>query len=147
MELPRSVTVPSLDPVGVARVRRLCDAIVQTSQVGLDAAMLVEALNDTTANEFTLADVVEGAQTLGSEVFASLAISPPTPCVDAPLEVWAELVRRIRSHEGTRFEWAWWLELLAQATARDDVAARVLEPGAATPEAIANALFRAPPPA
>ncbi|HET6584693.1 MAG TPA: hypothetical protein VFG69_14645 [Nannocystaceae bacterium] len=141
MQLPAALTVPSLDPAGVGRVRRLCDAIVETAKIGLDAEMLLDSLNDTTANDFTVADVLEGAAALGSDVFAALAISPPAPRVDAPLEAWAELVRRIRESDGTRFECAWWLELLARASARDDVAATVLGGDARPPAAIAAALF------
>jgi hypothetical protein len=141
MQLPAALTVPSLDPAGVGRVRRLCDAIVETAKIGLDAEMLLESLNDTTANDFTLADVVEGTDALGSDVFAALAISPPTPRVDAPIEAWTELVRRIRENDGTRFECAWWLELLARASARDDVVAAVLCADPRSPAAIAAALF------
>lgn len=140
MQLPAGLTVPTLDPALVGRIRRLCDAIVQTAKVGLDADMLLESLNDTTANDFTLADVVQGTSDLGSEVFASLAISPPTPCVEAPLTAWTELVRRIRAREGSRFECAWWLELLARATARD-VAGDVLAADPRQPADIAAALF------
>jgi len=141
MLLPAGLTVPSLDPALVGRIRRLCDAIVETAKVGLDAEMLLESLNDTTANDFTLADVVEGASDLGSDVFAALAISPPVPRVAAPLDAWTEIVRRIRERDGSRFECAWWLELLARATARDDVAGHVLAADPRGPADIAAALF------
>ena len=141
MLLPAGLSVPSLDPALVGRIRRLCDAIVQTAKVGLDAEMLLESLNDTTANDFTLADVVEGSSDLGSDVFASLAISPPVPRIAASLDAWTEIVRRIREREGSRFECAWWLELLAQATERDDVADVMADPR--PPAELAAALFAA----
>jgi hypothetical protein len=144
MQLPAALTVPSLDPAGVGRVRRLCDAIVESARIGLDAGMLVDSLNDTTANDFTVQDVLEGTAALGSDVFAAFAICPPAPRVDAPLEVWAELVRRIRERDGTKFECAWWIELLAQASDRDDVARAILGDGTRSPDEIAAELLQPP---
>ena len=141
MLLPAGLTVPTRDPALVGRIRRLCDAIAQTANVGLDAQMLLESLNDSTANDFTVDDVVEGTSDLGADVFAALAICPPAPRVAAPLAAWTELVRRIRERDGSRFECAWWLELLAQATARDDVAGQVLGTDPRPPADIAAALF------
>lgn len=144
MQLPAALTVPSLDPAGMGRIRRLCDAIVESARIGLDAALLVDSLNDTTANDFTVQDVVEGATVLGSEVFAAFAMSPPAPRVDAPLEAWAEIVRRVRAREGTKFECAWWLELLAQASPREDVARAVLGSGTRPPWEVAAELLGTP---
>jgi hypothetical protein len=141
MQLPAGLTVPTLDPAHVARIKRLCDAIVETARIGLDAEMLLESLNDTTANDFSLADVVDGAGAVGSDVFAALAIAPPVPRVRASLDAWTEIVRRIRERDGSRYECAWWLELIAEATDKDDVAGRVLGPEPAQPAAIAAALF------
>lgn len=141
MRLPAGLTVPTLDPAHVTRVQRLCDAIVETARVGLDAEMLLESLNDTTANDFSVEDVVQGIGAVGSDVFAALAISPPVPRVAASLDAWTEIVRRIRAREGSRFECAWWLELIAQAAETDDVVGRVLAPDATPPATIAAALF------
>jgi hypothetical protein len=146
MQLPAGLTVPTLDPAHVARVKRLCDAIVETARIGLDTEMLLESLNDTTANDFSLADVVDGACAVGSDVFAALAIAPPVPRVRASLDAWTEIVRRIRERDGSRYECAWWLELIAEASAQDDVAGRVLGPDPAQPAAIAAALFADAPP-
>ncbi len=141
MQLPAGLTVPTLDPAHVTRVQRLCDAIVETAKVGLDAELLLESLNDTTANDFTVDDVVAGARAVGSDVFAAFAIAPPVPRVRASIDAWTEIVRRVRDRDGTRYECAWWLELIAQATDEDDVARRVLGPHPGQPAAIAAALF------
>jgi hypothetical protein len=146
MQLPAGLTVPTLDPALVTRVQRLCDAVIETARIGLDAEMLLESLNDTTANDFSVDDVVEGVRAVGSDVFAALAISPPVPRVDASIDAWTEIVRRIRERDGSRYACAWWLELIAEATDKDDVAGRVLGPEPAQPAAIAAALFADAPP-
>ncbi len=126
MSGPSALTVPELDPAAVAHVRRLCDAIVESARIGLDPAMLVESLNDCTANDFTADEVLGAAAELGSETLACLAISPPAPRVRAPLHAWIELVEQIRDGAMTGFARAWSLELIAQACGRDDSAPLVL---------------------
>lgn len=138
------MSVPSLDPSLVAQVRRLCDAIVQSDKLGLDPAMLVESLNDSTANDFTADDVVATAKVVGTHTFACLAISPPAPRVDASCAQWAEIIDRIRRAEPTAFERAWWLELVASATDSDDAARQVLANDGRTAAAVAAALFGDP---
>ncbi|HWB74412.1 MAG TPA: hypothetical protein VG755_05645 [Nannocystaceae bacterium] len=135
--------VPELDPAAVAHVRRLCEAIVESARIGLDPAMLVESLNDCTANDFTADDVLGAAAELGSETLACLAISPPAPRVEAPLFAWIEMVERIREGEDVGFARAWSLELLARATGRDDCARIVLaKDGRAAGEIVAELFER-----
>jgi hypothetical protein len=142
-ELEGHFVVPDLDPVAVAHVRRLCEAIVESARIGLDPAMLVETLNDCTANDFTADDVIRAAAELGSETLACLAISPPAPRVEAPLFAWIDMVERIREGKGTGFLRAWSLELLARATDRDDCARVVLaQDGRAAGEIVAELFER-----
>jgi hypothetical protein len=121
-----ALTVPQLDPSAVAHVRRLCDAIVESARIGLDPAMLVDSLNDCTANEFTADEVLGAARQLGSETLACLAISPPAPRVEAPLHAWIDIVERIRGGESIGFARAWALELIARACDREDCEELVL---------------------
>lgn len=141
MDLPQVMSVPPLDPSLVAQVRRLCDAIVQSEQLGLDPAMLVESLNDSTANDFTAADVVATSKVVGTHTFACLAISPPAPRIDASCAQWAMVIDRIRGAAPTAFERAWWLELVASATDCDDAARQVLAKDGRSSAAVAAALF------
>lgn len=141
MDLPPLMSVPPLDPSLVAQVRRLCDAIVQSDQLGLDPAMLVESLNDSTANDFTAADVVDTSKVLGTHTFACLAISPPAPRVHASCAQWAVVIDHIRQAAPTAFERAWWLELVASASDCDDSTRQVLSSDGRSSAAVAAALF------
>jgi hypothetical protein len=140
-----ALTVPELDPAAVAHVRRLCEAIVESARIGLDPAMLVDSLNDCTANEFTTEEVLGAAAQLGSETLACLAISPPAPRVDAPLHAWIDVVEQIREGRSIGFARAWSLELIARACDRDDCARLVLAAdGRPAGEIVAELFERAP---
>ncbi|MBK6920774.1 MAG: hypothetical protein IPH07_25485 [Deltaproteobacteria bacterium] len=141
MQLPDALNVPQLDPRALAQVRRLCDAIVESAKLGLDPGLLVESLNDCTANEFSAQDVVDAAARMGTQTLACLAMSPPTPRVDAELPAWTEVITRIRAGVATGFERAWWLELIDNASGHDDAVAQVLAPDAGDPHSIATRLF------
>lgn len=141
MTLPATMSVPRLDPGAVAQVRKLCDAIVESARIGLDSTFLVDSLNETTANEFSCAEVVRAAAAIGTEALACLAISPPTPRVEATAADWATLIERIRGAPPGGFDRAWWLELVAHASDRDDAAARVLATDDGDTNALATELF------
>lgn len=145
MNLPTAMSVPRLDPGSVAQVRRLCDAIVVSARIGLDPSMLLDSLNENTANEFSTDDVVRAAAKLGTETLACLAISPPTPRIAASPTDWAKLIERIRAAQSTGYERAWWLELIACASDHEDATSRVLAPDGRDASAIAAELFGSPP--
>ncbi|MBX7078580.1 MAG: hypothetical protein K1X88_05265 [Nannocystaceae bacterium] len=126
MQLPAALNVPQLDPRALSQVRRLCDAIVESARLGLDPSLLVESLNDCTANEFSADEIVGAAARIGTETLACLAMSPPPPRVAAGLDAWAEIIARIRRGEASGFERAWWLELIEAASPHHDPAALVL---------------------
>jgi hypothetical protein len=141
MTFPSAMSVPRLDPDDVARVRKLCDAIVESARIGLDPTFLVESLNDSTANDLAVDDVVRAAARIGTETLACLAMSPPTPRIEASTQDWAVIIDRIRTATSTGFERAWWLELIACASDHDDATARVLADDGRTSAAIATELF------
>jgi hypothetical protein len=141
MNLPAAMSVPRLDPGAVAHVRKLCDAIVESARIGLDASFLVDSLNESTANEFSASEVVRVAAAVGTETLACLAISPPPPRIAASDADWAEVIDRIRGARTTGFERAWWLELIACASDHDDAAARVLARDGRDATAIVAELF------
>jgi hypothetical protein len=142
MNLPAAMSVPRLDPGAVAHVRKLCDAIVESARIGLDPGFLVDSLNESTANDFSADEVVSAAAAVGTETLACLAISPPTPRVEASDADWATLIDRIRGAKTTGFERAWWLELIACASEREDATARVLARDGRDAASIAAELFR-----
>ncbi len=135
------MSVPRLDPDDVARVRKLCDAIVESARIGLDPTFLVDSLNDSTANDFCADDVVRAAAKLGTETLASLAMSPPVPRVVASAADWTIVIDRIRTHASTGFERAWWLELIACASDEEDATRRVLAADGRPAAEIAIELF------
>lgn len=141
MNFPTAMSVPRLDPEVVAHVRKLCDAIVESARIGLDPSLLVDSLNDTTANDFSTGEVVQAAAKVGTQTLACLAISPPAPRIEASAEDWAEIIGRIRAAGATGFERAWWLELIACASEHDDATARVLADDGRDAAAIAAELF------
>ncbi len=141
MSLPVALSVPRLDPAEITRIERLCSAIVESHRLGLDAQMLIDSLNDCTANEFSIADVLEGTACFGARTVAELAISPPAPQVSASLADWTEVVRQLRSAQATTFERMWWLELIERACNRHDAATIAGRADGRAPEAVAAELF------
>jgi len=141
MMLPAVMSVPRLDPDDVVRVRKLCDAIVESARIGLDATFLVESLNDSTANELCVDDVVRAAAKIGTQTLACLAMSPPTPRVEASTADWTIVIDRIRTETSTGYERAWWLELIACASDHEDATARVLAADGRASAEIAAELF------
>lgn len=141
MPLPAALSVPRLDPAEITRIERLCNAIVESRRLGLDAQMLVDSLNDCTANEFSLDEIVAAVGKLGARSLAELAISPPAPRVDASLADWAEILRRLRAGEATPYERMWWLELIERAAARDDATEIAICADGRTPDVVAAELF------
>lgn len=143
MQLPSGLMVPCLEPSRVAQIKRLCDAIVNTARVGLDSTFLLDSLNECTANDFSVDDVVEASQSAGTEAFAWLALAPPVPRVVAELEHWAEIVRRVRDRATATFHRMWWLELIEMACGRADTVDHVLTRDEHRPHVIARRLFAA----
>jgi hypothetical protein len=141
MTLPATMSVPRLDPDDVARVRKLCDAIVESARIGLDATFLVDSLNDSTANDLCIDDVVRVAARLGTETLACLTMSPPVPRVHASAADWTIVIDRIRTQASTGFERAWWLELIACASDDEDATSRVLAKDGREAAEIAAELF------
>lgn len=141
MTLPATMSVPRLDPDDVARVRKLCDAIVESARIGLDAQFLVDSLNDCTANDLAVDDVVRAAAKLGTETLACLTMSPPAPRIEAEVADWTVVIDRIRAETSTGFERAWWLELIACASDHEDATKRVLAKDGRAAAEIAAEIF------